>query len=79
VSKLLCFRQRHPQPKGQWLNTPSRILPYRTAGDPRYRGRDWSDVEDDLRTDYLRKNPNSAWERMKGAIRYGWEKVTGKR
>jgi len=52
---------------------------YRTAGDPRYRGRDWSDVEDDLRTDYLRSNPNSTWDRMKGAVRYGWEKVTGKR
>jgi len=52
---------------------------YRTAGDPRYRGRDWSDVEDDLRTDYLRNNPNSTWDRMKGAVRYGWEKVTGKR
>jgi len=52
---------------------------YRTAGDPRYRGRDWSDVEDDLRTDYMRTNPNSAWDRMKGAVRYGWEKVTGKR
>ena len=32
-----------------------------------------------LRTDYLRNNPNSAWDRMKGAVRYGWEKVTGKR
>jgi len=52
---------------------------YRTASDPRYRGRDWSDVEDDLRTDYLRSNPNSTWDRMKGAVRYGWEKVTGKR
>ena len=52
---------------------------YRTASDPRYRGRDWSDVEDDLKTDYMRNNPNSTWDRMKGAVRYGWEKVTGKR
>lgn len=52
---------------------------YRVANEPRYRGRNWSDVEDDLRTDYMRTNPNSSWDTMKGAVRYGWEKVTGKR
>jgi len=52
---------------------------YRSASDPRYRGRDWSDVEETLRTDYMRNNPNSSWDRMKGAVRYGWERVTGKR
>ena len=52
---------------------------YRSAGDPRYKGRSWSDVEEDLKTDYMRSQPNSSWERMKGAVRYGWEKVTGKR
>lgn len=45
----------------------------------RYRGKNWSDIEDDIRTDYLRNNPASSWDRMKGAIRYGWEKVSGKR
>jgi len=52
---------------------------YRSASDPRYRGRNWSDVENDLRSDYERNYPNSTWERMKDAVRYGWEKVTGKR
>ncbi len=52
---------------------------YRLASDPRYQGRSWTDVEEDLRTDYMRANPNSAWERAKGAVRYGWEKATGKR
>jgi hypothetical protein len=51
----------------------------RYGNDERYRGKDWSDVENDLRTDYLRKNPASSWDRMKGAVRYGWEKVSGKR
>jgi len=51
----------------------------RMAADPRYQGRNWSDVEEDLRTDYMRNNPNSSWDRTKGAVRYGWEKVTGKR
>lgn len=51
----------------------------RMAGDPRYHGRSFDDVEDTMRTDYLRNNPNSTWDNMKGAVRYGWEKVTGKR
>lgn len=52
---------------------------YRMASDDRYRGRRWEDVESTLQTDYMRNNPNSAWDRMKGAVRYGWEKVTGRR
>ncbi len=52
---------------------------YRSASDSRYRNRNWSDVEQDLRTDYMRNNPNSSWDRVQGAVRYGWEKVTGKR
>jgi len=52
---------------------------YTSANDARYRGRNWSDVEDDLRTDYTRRNPGSTWDRVKDSVRYGWEKVTGKR
>jgi len=52
---------------------------YRMASDQRYRGRNWDDVESTLRTDYLRNNPNSSWDNIKGAVRYGWEKVTRKR
>lgn len=51
---------------------------YEMANDPRYRGKDFSAVESDLRTDYGRRYPDSAWERMKDSIRYGWDKVTGK-
>jgi uncharacterized protein (TIGR02271 family) len=51
---------------------------YDMARDPRYQGRDFSEVESDLRTDYARRYPNSTWERMKDSIRYGWDKVTGR-
>jgi uncharacterized protein (TIGR02271 family) len=52
---------------------------YRMANDPRYRGRrQWSTVERDLESDYLRNRPDSVWDRIKGAVRYGWEKATGK-
>lgn len=52
---------------------------YRSASDERWRGRNWSEVETDLRSDWERRHPGSAWERMKDSIRYGWEKVTGRR
>jgi len=51
---------------------------YEVASDPRYQGRDFSEVEQDLRSDYGRRYPNSTWEKVKDSIRYGWNKVTGK-
>jgi len=52
---------------------------YDMASDPRYKGRRFDEVENDLRTDYASRYPNSTWERMKESVRYGWDKVTGKR
>jgi len=51
----------------------------RMAADPRYTGRSWSEVESDLSRDYSTSYPRSAWEKTKGAVRYGWEKVTSRR
>lgn len=51
---------------------------YDMASDPRYQGRSFDEVEPDLRKDYGRRYPNSAWENTKEAIRSGWNKVTGK-
>lgn len=51
---------------------------YDMANDPRYRGRNFSEIESDLRSDYGRRYPNSTWDKMKDAVRYGWDKVTGK-
>jgi len=51
---------------------------YDMASDARYRGRSFDEIESDLRTDYARRHPDSTWEKMKDAIRYGWNKVTGK-
>ncbi len=46
------------------------------ARSDQYRGRAWHDVEPNLRTDWEARNPGSAWERMKAAIRHGWERIT---
>jgi len=47
---------------------------YTMARDPRYKGRSWKEVEPELKTDYLRRAPDSTWDKVKGAVRYGWEK-----
>ena len=52
---------------------------YTAAGDKRYQGRSWSDVESTIRSDYESRHPGSTWEQAKSAVRYGWEKVTGQR
>lgn len=52
---------------------------YRTASDPRYRGKSWEQAENDLRSGYEQSYPGSAWDRAKNAVRYSWEKVTRQR
>ena len=46
-----------------------------------YRDRDWNDVEGDLKNDWHSKygtsNEPSAWERIKAAVRHGWDEMTG--
>jgi uncharacterized protein (TIGR02271 family) len=47
--------------------------------DTRYQGRQWDDVESDLRSDWESRNSSggsSTWEKMKAAVRRGWDKIT---
>ena len=41
-----------------------------------YRGRPWDDVEGNLKTDWEARNPGSTWEKIKSAVRHGWERMT---
>lgn len=43
-----------------------------------YAGREWSDVETDLRSDWETRNSGgvSTWEKMKAAVRHGWDRMT---
>jgi hypothetical protein len=51
------------------------------AGNTKYRGRKWDEVESDLRSDWDTRHPGgssgSTWERMKAAVRHGWDRMTG--
>jgi hypothetical protein len=51
----------------------------RMRNDVRYRNRDWSDVENDLHADWdahYSKDGASSWEKMKAAVRHGWDRAT---
>ncbi len=58
--------------------SPAYRYGYDMASDPRYKGRSFDDVESSLQSEYARRNPKGAWEKMKDAVRYGWNNVTGK-
>jgi len=49
------------------------------AGSDRYRNHQWSDVEPHLRSEWEANHPGSAWDKVKDAVRYGTERVTGNR
>ena len=46
------------------------------AGSDQYGGRDWSDVEPELQRGWESRNPDSAWEKFKSAVRHGWDRIT---
>jgi uncharacterized protein (TIGR02271 family) len=75
------FRSRYASRTGATYDNyaPAYEYGYRMAGEPRYRGKSWQDVEPTLKTEYVSNRPNSTWEQVKDAVRYGWEKVSGKR
>lgn len=47
------------------------------AGSGRFKNYQWQDVEPQLRSDWESQHPESTWDKVKDAVRYGAEKVTG--
>ena len=41
-----------------------------------YRGRNWDEIEPTLRSDWEARNPGSTWEKIKAAVRHGWDRLT---
>jgi uncharacterized protein (TIGR02271 family) len=73
------FQKRYAVTGAQYdTYLPAYRYGYDMASDPRYKGRSFDEIESDLRSEYGRRYPKSAWEKMKDAVRYGWDKVTGK-
>ncbi len=51
---------------------------YGTAmrGSDSYRSRSWDESEPGLRSSWESRYPESTWEKVKAAVRHGWEKIT---
>jgi len=48
------------------------------ANDLKYRGRSFEEIEPELRSEYLRRNPGSSWDQVKDSVRYGWSKISNR-
>jgi uncharacterized protein (TIGR02271 family) len=53
---------------------------YGSESRSKYAGREWDDVETDLRSDWDTRNASSGgpstWEKFKASVRHGWDKIT---
>jgi uncharacterized protein (TIGR02271 family) len=67
---------RHGAPYDRWA--PAYRYGYDVATDPRYHNRDWAAVEADARRGWEQRHQGT-WEEFKEAVRYGWDKVRGRR
>ncbi len=45
------------------------------ANDPRYQGQSWSNSESTVRQQWETANPHGTWDKVKDAVKYGWNKV----
>jgi hypothetical protein len=48
------------------------------ANNLKYRGRSFEEIEPELRSEYLRRNPGSTWDQVKDSVRYGWSKISNR-
>ena len=76
------FRNRFQTRYGNSSYTYDQYAPiyrygYSLANDPRYRGREWADIEADARTRWEERNPQT-WSEFKDDVRYAWEKARGR-
>jgi uncharacterized protein (TIGR02271 family) len=75
------FSSRYGSMQGASYDTYAPAYQYglTSASDQRFKGRSWDDIQDTMKTDYMRHNPRSKWDQVQGAVRYGWEKMSGQR
>jgi hypothetical protein len=55
---------------------PAYRFGYAEASKERYRGHRWSDSEEMVRREWEASHAGSPWDKVRDAVRYGWEKVT---
>jgi hypothetical protein len=43
----------------------------------RYHGREWNAMESDIRRDWEQRHPDNAWDNVKNAVQFGWQRAQG--
>lgn len=56
---------------------PSYEFGFQMATDPRFEGKEFHDVESEIKSAYLDRYPDRDWETNWDALFYGWEKAGG--
>jgi len=74
------WQSRYGGQGGAWEDhEPAYRYGHTMRSDQRYGGREWDDVEPDLRGDWQRRHPGSPWEQFKGSVQHAWDRMTDRR
>lgn len=75
-----AWQQTYGAQGGRWEDVePSYRYGHEMASNPRYQGRQWSDVESGLQKDWATRHGETPWERVRETVRHAWETTTGRR
>ncbi|MGE5611955.1 MAG: YsnF/AvaK domain-containing protein [Bacillota bacterium] len=70
------FQRTHGTSGGTYDEyAPAYRYGFNLFNEDRYRGKEWSAIEPDVRRDWEQRHPGSSWDRFKDAIRYSWDRV----
>jgi len=69
------FEQTHRGANWQEAE-PAYRYAYEMSNDPRYRGRNYNEIERDLRNDWKNRGEPTAWDKISANIREAWNDVT---
>lgn len=72
------FQSFYSSPEGTYdTYSPAYQFGSTMARDKRYQGKDWSDIEHDMQSDWENQH-RGTWRRFKDAIHYGWTRASGR-
>jgi len=71
------WQQRYGASGGRWEESePAYRYGWQLHNRPAYRGRAWSDVEDQARRDWAVQHAETPWDRVRDSVRAAWEDAT---
>jgi uncharacterized protein (TIGR02271 family) len=72
------WQQRYGTTGGRWEDfEPGYRYGYEMRARPEYRGRAFTEVEPNMRSEWERTHPDTPWDRARDAVRETWDEKTG--